>query len=935
MTPVSLMEKIKAFISYSHDSEEHRQRVLEFSDQLRDDGVDCWLDQYINGAPPEGWQRRMERQIGAADFVLLVCTPRYLQRFKGEDREGGRGVNFEGVIISQVLYDNFQKNTKFIPLIPDDGSLDDVPLMLKSGNIYKLGSEYEKLYRVLTNQPRFIAKPLGKLKHYPPTDSNPLARPKQTDTAVKIQIDRLPTVAGEFFGRKDELKLLDEAWGGVTCDPPGTRVIQFIASGGTGKTKLLRHWLNRNQQEIGNHIVWSFYSQGSSEDKQVSASPFFTEAFKVLQAGRTTFSSEEEKGGYLAELLHQQHCLLVLDGLEPLQYAGKGMEGRLKDKAIACLLQKLAAYYSSLCIITTRLEVHDISDRPHVQNCLLDNLNPRDGVRLLRSLGVHGSDQEMEKAVREYSCHALALHLLGNALTTYLDRDIHKRDTIGELLDDYDSTARHTFKIMQAYQQWLQNTPELQLLYLLGLFDHPIEIQLLEVLWRAQIPYLTSNIPLKAWKVAIRDLKEKHRMLSAHEGQPEVLDCHPLIREYFGKQLQKHQPEAWQQAHEKLYHYYKALPEKKLPDTLEEMQPLFSAVTHGCKAGLHMQTLLEVLWPRIRRKKQAYVIKTLGAYSDYLAALSHFFEKLWSASVNGLSEVWKVEILNWAGFSLRALGRLPEADAPMQGNVKLAVRLQNWLEAALGSNNFCELKLVTGDIKASIESGRLGLTYVDRTNDYFQRTINRATLGNALHQAMVIDDAIRLFEEAELIQQKHEPEYPHLYSLYGFRYCDLLLDLNRNSEVLERFEEFRKWRQPSDHLLRIASEHLVGGRVYLQMNNWQEAIYWLDIAVSDLRSAGHIWMLPFGLISRASCFRHMRSFSAAKLDLEEVFEIFARSKMRLHLSDYHLESARLWLAEEMVDKARKSIQAATDLIKATGYIRRLSQLKELQRQVAE
>jgi len=50
MTPVSLMEKIKVFISYSHDSEEHRQRVLEFSDQLRDDGVDCWLDQYINGA---------------------------------------------------------------------------------------------------------------------------------------------------------------------------------------------------------------------------------------------------------------------------------------------------------------------------------------------------------------------------------------------------------------------------------------------------------------------------------------------------------------------------------------------------------------------------------------------------------------------------------------------------------------------------------------------------------------------------------------------------------------------------------------------------------------------------------------------------------------------------------------------------------------------
>lgn len=55
----------------------------------------------------------------------------------------------------------------------------------------------------------------------------------------KIYSDRLPTVKGEFFGREAELKLLDEAWAGN-----GTHIIQFIAPGGTGKTKLLRHWLD-------------------------------------------------------------------------------------------------------------------------------------------------------------------------------------------------------------------------------------------------------------------------------------------------------------------------------------------------------------------------------------------------------------------------------------------------------------------------------------------------------------------------------------------------------------------------------------------------------------------------------------------------------------------------------------------------------------------
>lgn len=908
------MASRKVFISYSHDSDAHRKRVLELSNRLRNDGINCDIDQY-NPAPQQGWPRWMIQSIQQADYVLLACTETYRNRLELEEEQGkGLGVKWEGSLIFNILYRDETLNNKFIPIVFESKDKVHIPNILFGYDHYNVNEPrgYENLYRHIRGEIGSEKPLLGNVRYI-----------------RTIHSDSLPTVEGSLFGRKEELALLDTAWSN-----PQTHIIQFIAPGGTGKTKLLRFWLDQTDT-IEALIAWSFYSQGSGEGKQVSSTPFFAHAFEVLNSYKTIFNTEEEKGEHLANLLRQRRCLLVLDGLEPLQYAGRGMRGEINDRAIRQLLKSIAGEYNSLCVITTRIAVHEISNRPNVILHNLQNLTPYDSVNLLKSYGVQGSRAELDRAAKEYGCHALALHLLGNALVTYLDGDIHKRDTIDELLDDYDSTARHAFKIMQAYQQWLKNTPELLLLYSLSLFDHPIEIQVLEVLWAAQIPYLTSDTPLKAWKVAIRDLKEKHRLLPTHAGQPDVLDCHPLIREFFGKQLQKHKPKVWQQAHEKLYCHYKALPKKELPDTLEEMQPLFSAVAHGCSAGLHMQTILEVLWPRIRRKKQAYVIKTLGAYSDYITALSHFFEELWSVPVNGLSEVWEMEILNWAGFSLRALGRLPEADAPMQGNIKLAIRLENWLEAALGSNNYCELKLVTGDIKASIESGRLGLTYVDRTNDDFQRTINRATFGNALHQAMAIDDAIRLFEEAELIQQKREPEYPRLYSLYGFRYCELLLDLNRISEVLERFEEFLKWRRPTDHLLRIASEHLVGGRAYLNMNNWTEAIYWLNIAVSDLRSAGHIWMLPFGVLSRASCFRNMQDYSAARLDLEEVFDISKQSKMRLHLSEYHLESAKLWLAEGMFDNARRNIKAATDLIESTGYIRLLSQLKELQKKVTE
>ena len=43
----------KVFISYSHDSLEHSNRVRELSDRLREDGIDCILDQY-EVSPPEG-----------------------------------------------------------------------------------------------------------------------------------------------------------------------------------------------------------------------------------------------------------------------------------------------------------------------------------------------------------------------------------------------------------------------------------------------------------------------------------------------------------------------------------------------------------------------------------------------------------------------------------------------------------------------------------------------------------------------------------------------------------------------------------------------------------------------------------------------------------------------------------------------------------------
>ena len=72
----------RVFVSYSHDSPAHAERVLVLADRLRHDGVDARLDQY-EPSPTQGWPRWMVDEIAAADFVLVVCTATYRRRFDG------------------------------------------------------------------------------------------------------------------------------------------------------------------------------------------------------------------------------------------------------------------------------------------------------------------------------------------------------------------------------------------------------------------------------------------------------------------------------------------------------------------------------------------------------------------------------------------------------------------------------------------------------------------------------------------------------------------------------------------------------------------------------------------------------------------------------------------------------------------------------------
>ena len=154
---------IRVFISYSHDSSQHSERVWELSERLRSDGIDCRIDQHETW-PEDGWPNWCKKQIKESNFVLVVCTATYLRRYEGNEEAGtGRGVKWEGFVITQELYEAEGKNKKFIPLVLVGEDKQYIPVELRAYPKYIPSEEegYNELFRTLTNQPERRATPVA------------------------------------------------------------------------------------------------------------------------------------------------------------------------------------------------------------------------------------------------------------------------------------------------------------------------------------------------------------------------------------------------------------------------------------------------------------------------------------------------------------------------------------------------------------------------------------------------------------------------------------------------------------------------------------------------------------------------------------------------------------------------------------------------------
>lgn len=981
----------KVFISYSHDSKAHREQALALSERLRDDGIETLFDQYVSGSPEQGWSRWMLDQLDVADTVLVICTEIYYRRFRGHEIAGkGKGANWEGALIAQEIYDSSSRTSKFVPIFLSDAEERWIPEPLRSRTYYFRVSEenYQCLYDSLLGQAGVEPRPIGSLKLKRRASGSRMAFDDTiSSTEQNFDISRiLKSAPTQLIGREDEIAFLSDAWDKVVrVEKERSRILTFVAFGGEGKTSLVAKWivdemLAKDWPGCDTAFAWSFYNQGTSEQLVTSSDLFLKEAISFFgNAADKEFAASAagayEKGWYLARIVGQQRSLLVLDGLEPLQYAPTSpTPGELKDQGISALLKGLAQISYGLCVITTRYSLPDLRafwDKTVLEKPLL-SLSCDAGVHLLKTLGVRGTTEEFEMLVDDVKGHALTLTLLGGFLKRAFHGDIRQRNRVKFEKADEKMGGGHAFRTMAAYEQWLLNRGEegrceVAVLRLMGLFDRPADAGCLAALRSESIPGITdplTDLTDPDWEFCLSGL-ESAQLLTVNRdtaGALVSLDAHPLLREYFSLQLRTQQPNAWRAAHRRLFEYLCATTQEGSQPTLEDLQPLYQAVIHGCQAGLQSEACNKIYFGRILQHQKYYSSRKLGAMTSNLGAVACFYDQPWKCISSMLPDKFQVSLYSEAMFYIIALGRLSESLEPMQLAIEILDKENDLQSAAVIFRNQSELELYLGNVTGAINAAQQSVIYADRSGILHERMSKRFQYADALHQAGRLTEAKDLFSEIEKIETDYMDELL-FYGLPSFQYWNLqFADSERaawqamfSSRCLQELERKKLLEictvlsQQStermfmhDDLIHLALERLTLSsallyEVILAKSDIRRAQLQIEQTVNGFRRASIMGHLPRGLLIRAWLRfiegKHTGTDSA-QTDLDEAWEIAEHSSMKLHMTDIHLYRARLFgrLRSENGNldypwkSPRADLEAAEKLINTCSYHRRDKEL---------
>jgi hypothetical protein len=202
-------------------------------------------------------------------------------------------------------------------------------------------------------------------------EEQPKKQPPSKAPAPLTDISRIDRFApADLVGREAEMKLIDDAWVKAVVGEKHPRVLTFVALGGEGKTALVAKWAitmaERDWPDCDAAFAWSFYSEGTSE-RAAWSEEFLSEALQFFEVPAPEaphaelIETGQDKGRRLAKNIGKKRALLILDGLEALQYPPTSpLAGQLKDEGVRSVLKSLAQGNRGLCVVTTRYAIKEL-----------------------------------------------------------------------------------------------------------------------------------------------------------------------------------------------------------------------------------------------------------------------------------------------------------------------------------------------------------------------------------------------------------------------------------------------------------------------------------------------------------------------------------------------------------------------------------------------
>jgi tetratricopeptide (TPR) repeat protein len=700
-----------------------------------------------------------------------------------------------------------------------------------------------------------------------------------------VSLKGAPQPLEEWVGRQELLRAISSDWADETL-----RVTGLVGFGGEGKSSLVRRWLDElpnsaSTSGIGVEVRadavfwWGFYDKPNVEE-------FFEAALSYMSGGRIDlrqYPSSNAKAHLVAAMLGARRYLFILDGLEVMQYESGTAYGLSKSDVLREFLRYFAAPgHGSFCLITSRVPLLDLMRYTTYTQRDVDRLSPSDGRALLRTLGVDGFDERLDKVVADWDGHALSLSLLGTYLVDRYGGDIAHVDDIPTPTANQSHYER-VHRVLRSYDTHLSEA-ERAFLRLFSVFRTPVDAEAIDQVFRLRKDATGLSASISALDDSALDavVKRLLRDRILRHATTRLYTIHPLIRQHYSH-LMSGEPVEAQAAHKRVMAYYLSLaanfPYSDLTPTA--MSPGIEAVHHACSAGAYDEALAIYKTRFNRFPEWGNKFHDQGAFEADLESMKEFFPKGdFSRQPQVSTQGAKNFIVYEVAVCLLNLGQLQRAKGIVEG-MQRSFRKHMFLT---------ELYAYLGDLALSADHAHKALVDVRGFEpiDLQCTALCRKAWADHLHGDLQAAHAA--FTEAETLKRSRVSGTAKIY-LYGMDDVQQADHLRRAGDPAYAREiteaNLRFFQSPTNSNLSITSLcHRILGDLDAYIGQHESARQHYNEALKIARTISYRPALIEALLARGRWYaRHVKDGGSAFNDLNEALEYAVDGRYRTYEAD--------------------------------------------------